>query len=426
MNKLDAVILAGGAGTRSLNPNLPKILQKVDSNHTLLDLHLENLKKVNPQRVIFVLGHLSEIVKEEILSISQEDFDFEIAIIEEKAPTGTSNALLQGLELCTQEDILVVLGDTAIGVDYNLGYKKWKESHREAGIYVHPNTHPLDSDNLMLDEFGDVVELNRKGCSPRGDYPLKSVTGSAFLKKTSCLDNEVFNLAGDYMACLFLSPNINVSICALVTSSYFADSGTPSRLERIRDDYKSGSFQRRAAAQRSAIFLDRDGCLIPDIPEGRSKLNSSDLEVSTLNSIANANRKGIPIFIVTNQPAIAKGWISHKDVLGVQGVFESVLQEFQGVIDDFRFCPHHPISGFKGEVENLKIACGCRKPKPGMILELSQIHGISTKNSFVIGDSDSDLGLATAVGAQGIKARHGTGEVASRIEHCIELICADN
>jgi mannose-1-phosphate guanylyltransferase / phosphomannomutase len=426
LKKLDAVVLAGGAGTRSLNPNFPKILQKVASNRSLLDLHLENLKGINPQRVIFVLGHLSDTVTKEILSVNQNDFEFEFSIIEEKAPAGTSNALLQGLEHCEQEDVLVVLGDTAIGVDYNLGYEKWKKSNREVGIYVHPNTHPLDSDTLMLDALGDVVELNRKGSFPHGDFPLKSVTGSAFLKKSRCLDNEVFKLADDYMECLFLSPSINSSICALVTSSYFADSGTPSRLERIRNDFKSGSFQRRSASQRSGIFLDRDGCLIPDMPEGRVGLDPSELEISVLKSIANANRKGIPVFIVTNQPAIAKGWISHSDVLHVQRAFESALLEFQGVIDDFRFCPHHPISGFRGEVGDLKITCNCRKPKPGMILELAQIHGISTKNSFVIGDSDSDLGLAIAVGAQGIKARHGTGEVALIIEHCIELVCADN
>jgi histidinol-phosphate phosphatase family protein len=426
VKNLDVVILAGGAGTRSANPKLPKILQEVDKDHKLLGLHLENLKRLMPQRVIFVLGHFGEIVRNEILSMRLNERGFEIIIIQEEDFLGTSSALSLGLEQAVNEDVLVVLGDTAIGVDYNKGYIRWKSSNCDSGLYVHPNTHPQDSDSLLINGVGDVIAVIRKGSKSPVGYPLKSVTGSIFLKKSIFLNNKILKASSDYIDSIFLGFAQDLTICALITSSYFADSGTPSRLTKIIEDYKSGSFQRRAGSEKSAIFLDRDGCLVPDIPKGRMNLHATELETDTLSAIANANKRGIPVFIVTNQPAIAKGWISEADVFRVQGEFEAILQGHQGIIDDFRFCPHHPERGFAGEIQHLKIVCNCRKPKPGMILHLADLHGVKLSNSFVVGDSSSDLDLALAVGARGIRARHGTGEVASAIDQCIELICVNN
>lgn len=426
MKNLDVVVLAGGAGTRSANPRLPKILQEVDKEYRLLDLHIENLKKLKPQRVIFVLGHFGEIVRNEILSSSLNEEVFELVIIQEEASLGTSSALILGLAEADNEDVLVILGDTAIGVDYSKGYIKWKKSNCASGLYVHPNTHPHDSDNLLIGEFGDVIAVSRKGSKCPVEYPLKSVTGSIFLKKSIFLKNKILNASSDYMESIFVGYSEELTICPLITTSYFADSGTPSRLTKIIEDYKSGHFQRRSASVKPAIFIDRDGCLVPDMPDGRRNLQESELETDTLIAIANANKKGIPVFIVTNQPAIAKGWISAADVIRVQGELEAILQEHHGIIDDFRFCPHHPDRGFTGEIEHLKIDCNCRKPKPGMILDLADLHGIKLPNSFVVGDSVSDLELAQAVGARGIRARHGTGEVASAIDLCIELICDNN
>ncbi|MCC9084873.1 HAD-IIIA family hydrolase [Enterococcus faecium] len=55
------------------------------------------------------------------------------------------------------------------------------------------------------------------------------------------------------------------------------------------------------------------------------------------------------------------------------------------------YCPHHPHKGYAGEVIELKIDCNCRKPKPGLLLEASKDFNINLSQSFMVGDSESDV-----------------------------------
>ncbi len=69
-------------------------------------------------------------------------------------------------------------------------------------------------------------------------------------------------------------------------------------------------------------------------------------------------------------------------------------------VDFVKFCPHHPHRGYQGEVEVLKKYCFCRKPLPGMLLEMSFLYNINLKDSLVIGDSFRDRDLALNSGSK--------------------------
>lgn len=70
---------------------------------------------------------------------------------------------------------------------------------------------------------------------------------------------------------------------------------------------------------------------------------------------------------------------------------ETELGKEGAYLDAIYFCPHHPDRGYKGEVEELKIDCDCRKPKPGMLIRAAENFNIDLEQSFMIGDSDNDV-----------------------------------
>ena len=68
-------------------------------------------------------------------------------------------------------------------------------------------------------------------------------------------------------------------------------------------------------------------------------------------------------------------------LLGLEGAY----------VDGIYFCPHHPHKGYPGEIEDLKIVCDCRKPKPGMLLKAAERFNINLEESYMIGDGENDI-----------------------------------
>ena len=134
------------------------------------------------------------------------------------------------------------------------------------------------------------------------------------------------------------------------------------------------------------IFLDRDGVVNKEV---RYLYKLSDFEF--IDGIFDAclyfQKLGYEIVIVTNQSGITRGYYNENDY---QKLTEWMLGQFNdngiNILDTF-YCPHGPES-----------LCECRKPKPGMLIEAKQKYNISMKDSWMIGDSDSDIKSANAAG----------------------------
>ncbi len=67
------------------------------------------------------------------------------------------------------------------------------------------------------------------------------------------------------------------------------------------------------------------------------------------------------------------------------------MGNFGAYIDGLYFCPHHPDSGFEGEIRELKKDCDCRKPKPGLLQRAAKDLNIDLSSSWMIGDGDNDI-----------------------------------
>jgi heptosyltransferase-2 len=140
---------------------------------------------------------------------------------------------------------------------------------------------------------------------------------------------------------------------------------------------------------RPAVFFDRDGTLCKDV----GYLNTFDnLEIfPDVSMIKLLREKGFKLIGVSNQSGIARGLIHEGFVREVN----KILIDRYG-FDDFYFCPHHPADH-----------CSCRKPEPGMLLRARAQHQIDFKKSFIVGDKETDMLLAHAVGAKGVFVKTG-------------------
>ena len=98
-------------------------------------------------------------------------------------------------------------------------------------------------------------------------------------------------------------------------------------------------------------------------------LSADDLELlpGAADAIRQINRSEYLAVLVTNQPAIAKGWLSESGLRRIHDQLETLLGAEHAYLDRIYYCPHHPEKGFEGEVTEYKIACECRKPSPGML-----------------------------------------------------------
>ena len=144
------------------------------------------------------------------------------------------------------------------------------------------------------------------------------------------------------------------------------------------------------------IFLDRDGVINND---DNGAFQYSDpkkllLGVSTALKKLNKFKSYIKIIIITNQSAVAKGYITENDLK--KSLKDSLLfYENKGIlIDDIFYCPYHPKIGNKKYKKNSYL----RKPKPGMILKAKNKYNIDLKKSFMIGNSMVDYQAAISAG----------------------------
>ena len=91
-------------------------------------------------------------------------------------------------------------------------------------------------------------------------------------------------------------------------------------------------------------------------------------------------------------------------------------------LDGIYYCPHHPDKGFVGEVENLKIDCDCRKPKPGMLVAASKDFNIDLRNSWMIGDGENDVGAGKAAGCKTVLIGGGECETDIKAENLLAAV----
>jgi len=167
---MQAVIMAGGKGTRLAQVTKDEIPKPMVSilGKPLLEWQIEKLKENKITEIILIVGHR----KEKILEYfgDGKKFGVSISYIEEQEPLGTAGAFYYLKEKIKEEYFLLVFGDVFFDIDI----KRMEEFHREkkakATLFVHPNTHPFDSDLVVKDREQRVLSFFLKTQVRNGWY----------------------------------------------------------------------------------------------------------------------------------------------------------------------------------------------------------------------------------------------------------------
>lgn len=149
------------------------------------------------------------------------------------------------------------------------------------------------------------------------------------------------------------------------------------------------------AVATPAVFLDKDGTLVRDVPFN----DDADL-VELLPGVVGGLRRlaeaGYLLVVVTNQSGLARGLMDEGRLADALSRMERLL-EMGGVrLDGVYVCPHHPA----GTVPRLATTCACRKPLPGMLFRAATEHGIDLRRSWLIGDILDDIEAGNRAGCR--------------------------
>jgi D-glycero-D-manno-heptose 1,7-bisphosphate phosphatase len=157
-------------------------------------------------------------------------------------------------------------------------------------------------------------------------------------------------------------------------------------------------------ARRAAVFLDRDGTINEEVDFVRTP-EELVLIPGAAAAIRRLNEAGLVTCVISNQSGVARGFYTEEDLIGIHAKLERDLAAAGARIDRIYYCPHHPTKGSPP----YDVACACRKPAPGMLLQGSREFGADLARSFVVGDRDVDIQVARAVGAHSVLVRTGYG-----------------
>ena len=146
------------------------------------------------------------------------------------------------------------------------------------------------------------------------------------------------------------------------------------------------------------VILDRDGVINSD-DKGYVKSPDEWQPIpGSLEAIAAMQVSGLKLAVATNQSGIARNFYTEQDLMAIHNKMEQLLEQLGAKIDVIAFCPHGPDDG-----------CTCRKPKPGMLRQISRDLGIAADESIFIGDSLKDIEAAIAHGCRPILVQTGNG-----------------
>lgn len=399
-----AVIMAGGKGTRlqSIVTDIPKPMVRV-CGKPVLEYQIESLRRCKIYDITIVTGSYGEVIESYFRDGSQ--WGMRIDYIREEMPLGTAGSLFFLKESMT-EDFVLLFGDLMLNVDWN----RFMAFHKAKGawitLYGHPSTHPFDSDIIVTDEKGEVLQIDRKN-NVREYFYHNFVNAGIYCLNPIILQTIEKAQKADLERDIVEKLIPGKKVYAYKSTEYVKDMGTPDRLRDVAEDVAKGIVDCRGLQNKQkAVFLDRDGT----INEQRGFISNTEQFVllpGVAEAIRKLNASSYLTIIATNQPVIARGECDLKGLREIHNKLETELGKMGAYLDDIFFCPHHPHKGYEGEVAELKVECNCRKPKIGMLEKAAETYNIDLNQSWYIGDTTVDIRTGINAGMKTILVHTG-------------------
>lgn len=404
--KNKVAILAGGMGTRlrERSGDLPKPMVPV-LGRPVLHHQIELCRKHGFTDIALLVQHRHEKIYEYFGNGSA--FGVKLSYAIEDDPRGTAGALRDALPLLA-DCFLLLYGDTFMDVDLRKLWNAHKASGAVGTLFLHPNDHPQDSDLVDIDAHG-LVRAILPYPHPEWRVVRNLVNAALYVLDRVGLE-DVTPAEGKADIAKHMFPRmleLGRRLYGYVSPEYIKDMGTPERLDKVERDFVAGLPERLSGRQlRCAVFLDRDGTINREVTHLKSP-DQLELLSGAAAAIRRLNRNGTLAVVITNQPVVARGDVSMEGLERIHARLESQLGAGGAYVDGIYLCPHHPDKGFPGEVPELKGPCSCRKPEPGLIDKACSELGISRQDSWIVGDTTSDIEAGRRAGVRTVLLRSG-------------------
>lgn len=195
-------------------------------------------------------------------------------------------------------------------------------------------------------------------------------------------------------------------------------------------------YKKEDALSRKTVFLDRDGILINKV-DYLSDPSQIHLLPGVAGGIKRLNADNTVLIVVTNQPVIARGMATIKDVKLINNTLVTMLNRKKDYINAIYFCPHHPEThhpDIPPSAMKYRVKCECRKPKLAMLRKAVEDFNINLEKAFVIGDTIRDIKAGENLGIVTILVQTDSRDqdniypvkpdyVASDFSHAVDIIC---
>lgn len=377
-----AVILAGGQGKR-LKPfteNSPKPMISVNGKPFLQHL-IELLKGNGIKEVIILTGHLGEKIEQYFGDSSKFGITIKYShtpFLNEKGEENESGLRLKNAQNLLKNSFLLMYCDNYWPMQLDKLVDYFNQTKCDLLVTAYSNKDNSTKNNMFIDEEGFVKKYDKT----RQEKELNCVEIGFFIvnKKTLKLlpkSNSKFE---------------NVILPKLIERKKLAGYKTDQKYYSISNPDRV-KLTEKFLTPKKVIFLDRDGVINKRPPKADyvKKWSEFIFLEGSIQAIKLLRDKGYLIFIISNQPGIARGVLTK---LGLENIHEKmlkVLKENGAKIDGIYVCPHGWDEG-----------CDCRKPKPGLLLQASREHLIDLRKTTFIGDDERDKEAGETVGAKTI------------------------
>lgn len=368
-----AVIIAGGMGTRlaPFTNTMPKPMYPFNGR-PFIGYLIEQVKEFGIHNIVILLGYLPEIIRDYLGDGSEWGVNIEYDVT--PVDYNTADRITHAKELLDDE-FLFMYCDNYCPVDFGKLQRDFYSNNSDIQVSVYSNKDGYTKNNIRFDEGNGKIIVYDK---TRMETNLAGVDIGYAIVKKEVLD-LVESRGENFEQIVYPKLVQQGTMYATVTDHRYYSVGSWERIKLTEEFFNI----------KKVVFLDRDGtinvrapkaCYI-ETPEEFQWLPNAKTAIKMLND------HGYVVILVSNQPGIARGNLTHDILKKIHEKMQSELLEIGAHIDHIYYCPHDWDEG-----------CECRKPKPGMLYQAQKDLSIDLTKSILIGDDDRDIQAGKSAG----------------------------
>lgn len=379
------MILVGGLGTRlgALTQDCPKPMLPVDGRPFLEHL-MEEAVRLGVSRFLLLVGYRADVVLDHFNAgaFRAKERTVAVDVVVEPEPLGTGGALRHATDRLA-DSFLMLNGDSLFGFNWlDLPASMPTGAVGALGLRRVP-----DASRYGVVDLGADGRIRRMRERPETPGP-GIINGGVYWLGRAVLDWIPASGPVSLERLTFPALAEAGKLSGRQHEGTFIDIGVPEDYARAQ-----GSFRRR----RGAVFFDRDGVLNEDAGYTH-RIEDFRWRPGAIEAVRRVNDSGRLAFVVTNQAGVAHGHYTEADVRRLHDHMQRDLAAAGAHVDAFRYCPHHP----EGRIEAYRCHCPWRKPGAGMLRDLCATWDVDIGASLLLGDRESDLAAAAALGIRGV------------------------